>query len=51
MMVAAPITMVIGIDPGRARDVGLSIVLVVAIPAAVIVLGLVIVPHGAGVPA
>ena len=39
MMVAAPITMVIGVILALREDVGLSIVLVVAIPVAVIVLG------------
>jgi ATP-binding cassette subfamily B protein len=42
MMVAAPITMVIGTILALREDVGLSIVLVIAIPVAVIVLGLVI---------
>jgi ATP-binding cassette subfamily B protein len=42
MMVAAPITMVIGVILALREDVGLSVVLVVAIPAAVIALGVVI---------
>jgi ATP-binding cassette subfamily B protein len=43
MMIAAPLTMVIGIVLAVREDVGLSIVLVVAIPAAVVILGVVIV--------
>ena len=43
MMVAAPITMVIGVIMALREDIGLSVVLVVAIPVAVIVLGIVIV--------
>jgi ATP-binding cassette subfamily B protein len=42
MMVAAPITMVIGVILALREDVGLSVVLLVAIPVAVIVLGFVI---------
>jgi ATP-binding cassette subfamily B protein len=42
MLIAAPLTMVIGIIMALREDVGLSIVLVVAIPAAVVILGLVI---------
>ena len=43
MMVAAPITMVIGVILAVREDLGLSVVLVAAIPTAVIVLGFVIV--------
>ena len=43
MMIAAPLTMVIGIVLAVREDVGLSVVLVVAIPAAVLILGIVIV--------
>ena len=43
MMIAAPLTMVIGIVLAVREDVGLSVVLVVAIPAAVTILGIVIV--------
>jgi ATP-binding cassette subfamily B multidrug efflux pump len=43
MMVAAPITMVIGVIMALREDVGLSVVLLVSIPVAVIVLGIVIV--------
>jgi len=39
MMIAAPLTMVIGIFMAVREDVGLSIVLVVAMPAAVLILG------------
>ncbi len=39
MMIAAPITLVIGIIMAVREDVGLSIILVFAIPAAVIILG------------
>jgi len=39
MMIAAPITMVIGIFMAVREDVGLSIILVVAMPAAVLILG------------
>ena len=42
MMVAAPITMVIGVVMAVREDIGLSIVPAVAIPVAVVVLGLVI---------
>jgi ATP-binding cassette, subfamily B, multidrug efflux pump len=42
MMIAAPITMVIGIIMAVREDAGLSIVLVVAIPAAVLILGQVV---------
>ena len=43
MMVAAPITMVIGTIMALREDIGLSVVLLVSIPVAVIVLGIVIV--------
>jgi ATP-binding cassette, subfamily B, multidrug efflux pump len=43
MMIAAPITMVVGIIMAMREDLGLSVVLVVAVPAAVIVLGALIV--------
>ena len=43
MMVAAPITLVIGVILALREDMGLSVVLAVSIPVAVIVLGLVIV--------
>ncbi len=43
MMVAAPITMVIGTIMALREDVGLSVVLLVSIPVSVIVLGIVIV--------
>jgi ATP-binding cassette subfamily B multidrug efflux pump len=39
MMIAAPLTMVIGIFMAVNEDVGLSIILVVAMPAAVLILG------------
>jgi ATP-binding cassette subfamily B multidrug efflux pump len=39
MMIAAPLTMVIGIVMAVREDVGLSVVLVVAMPAAVLILG------------
>jgi ATP-binding cassette subfamily B protein len=42
MMVAAPITMVIGVIMALREDVGLSVVLLFAIPVSVIVLGVVI---------
>jgi ATP-binding cassette subfamily B protein len=42
MMVAAPITMVIGVIMALREDVGLSVVLLVAIPVSVVVLGVVI---------
>jgi len=42
MMIAAPITMVIGVIMAVRKDAGLSIVLVVAIPAAVLILGQVV---------
>jgi ATP-binding cassette subfamily B protein len=42
MMIAAPITLVIGIFMAVREDVGLSVILVVAIPAAVIILGQVV---------
>jgi len=42
MMIAAPITMVIGVIMAVREDAGLSIVLVVAIPAAVLILGQVV---------
>ena len=43
MMIAAPITMVIGTIMALREDVGLSVVLLVSIPVSVIVLGIVIV--------
>lgn len=43
MMIAAPITMVVGVIMAMREDLGLSIVLVVAVPATVIVLGILIV--------
>ncbi len=43
MMIAAPLTMVIGLFMALREDLGLSVVLLVAIPAAVLILGLVIV--------
>jgi ATP-binding cassette, subfamily B, multidrug efflux pump len=43
MMVAAPITMVIGVIMALREDLGLSLVLLVSIPVSVIVLGIVIV--------
>jgi ATP-binding cassette subfamily B protein len=43
MMIAAPLTMVIGIFMAVREDVGLSIILVVAMPAAVLILGSVVV--------
>jgi ATP-binding cassette subfamily B multidrug efflux pump len=43
MMIAAPITMVVGIIMAMREDLGLSVILVVAVPAAVIVLGALIV--------
>jgi ATP-binding cassette subfamily B protein len=43
MMVAAPITMVIGVIMALREDLGLSVVLLVSIPVSVIVLGIVIV--------
>lgn len=42
MMVAAPITMVIGLILALREDVGLSVVLLIAMPAAVIILGSII---------
>jgi ATP-binding cassette subfamily B multidrug efflux pump len=42
MMVAAPLTLVIGVVMALREDVGLSVVLLVSIPAAVIVLGTVV---------
>ncbi len=42
MMIAAPITMVMGLVLALREDVGLSVVLVVAIPATVVILGSVI---------
>ena len=42
MMVAAPLTLVIGVVMALREDVGLSVVLLVSIPAAVIVLGSVV---------
>ena len=42
MMIAAPLTMVIGIVMALREDVGLSVVLIPAIPGAVILLGLII---------
>ena len=42
MMIAAPITLVIGIFMAVREDVGLSVILVFAIPAAVIILGQVV---------
>ena len=42
MMIAAPLTMVIGIIMAIREDVGLSVVLIVAIPAAVVILGSVV---------
>ena len=43
MMIAAPITMVVGVIMAMREDLGLSIVLVVAVPATVVVLGILIV--------
>jgi ATP-binding cassette, subfamily B, multidrug efflux pump len=43
MMIAAPLTMTIGLSLAIREDVGLSVVLAVAIPAAVLILGVVIV--------
>jgi ATP-binding cassette subfamily B protein len=43
LMIAAPLTMVIGLVLATREDAGLSIVLVVAIPATVVILGVVIV--------
>jgi ATP-binding cassette subfamily B multidrug efflux pump len=43
MMIAAPITMVIGVILALREDIGLSVVLLVSIPVSVIVLGIVIV--------
>jgi ATP-binding cassette subfamily B protein len=43
MMIAAPLMMVIGLVMALREDVGLSVVLIVAVPAAVVILGLVIV--------
>ena len=43
MMIAAPITMVVGIIMAMREDLGLSVILIVAVPAAVIVLGALIV--------
>jgi ATP-binding cassette subfamily B protein len=43
MMISAPLTMVIGLVLAMREDLGLSVVLLVAIPTAVVVLGLVIV--------
>ena len=43
MMIAAPLTMIIGIFMAVREDVGLSIVLIVAMPAAVLILGSVVV--------
>ena len=43
MMIAAPLTMVIGMVLAIREDAGLSVVLAIAIPAAVIILGIVIV--------
>jgi ATP-binding cassette subfamily B protein len=43
MMIAAPLTMVIGIFMAVREDVGLSIILVVAMPAAVLILGSVVI--------
>jgi ATP-binding cassette subfamily B protein len=43
MMISAPLTMVIGMFLAMQEDLGLSVVLAVAIPAAVVILGLVIV--------
>jgi len=43
MMIAAPLTMVIGIFMAVREDAGLSIVLIVAMPAAVLILGSVVV--------
>jgi len=42
MMIAAPLTMVIGLTMALREDVGLSIILVFAMPAAVIILGTVV---------
>ena len=48
MMIAAPLTMVIGIDPGRARETcSCRSSCSFAIPAAVIVLGSIVSPDGA----
>jgi ATP-binding cassette, subfamily B, multidrug efflux pump len=43
MMIAAPLTMTIGLALAIREDIGLSVVLAIAIPAAVLILGLVIV--------
>ena len=43
MMIAAPITLVVGVIMAMREDLGLSIVLVIAVPATVIVLGILIV--------
>lgn len=43
MMIAAPITMVVGVIMAMREDLGLSIVLVIAVPATVVVLGILIV--------
>lgn len=43
MMIAAPLTMVIGLFLALREDVGLSVVLLFAIPAAVVILGFVVV--------
>jgi ATP-binding cassette subfamily B multidrug efflux pump len=42
MMIAAPITMVMGVILALREDVGLSVVLVVAVPATVVILGTII---------
>jgi len=42
MMIAAPLTMVIGLTMALRQDVGLSVILVFAMPAAVIILGTVV---------
>ena len=42
MMIAAPLTMVIGLTMALREDVGLSVILVFAMPAAVIILGTVV---------
>ena len=51
MAIAAPITMVVGVILALRQDVGLSIVLVIAMPVAAIVLGMHRGADGAGVPA
>ena len=50
MAIAAPITMVVGVILAVRQDVGLSIVLVIAMPVAAIVLGLIVARMVPGVP-